>query len=41
MTWSNIAVAGRADAKASVALATECSGLPVTMLTPTVRAQEL
>jgi hypothetical protein len=28
MTWPDIAAGGRADAEESVALATECSGLP-------------
>jgi hypothetical protein len=40
MTWPAIAARGRADAKESVALATEHSGLPFVMRTLTVGAQE-
>ncbi len=41
MAWPNISVGEKVDAKESVALTTECSGLPFTTWMPTVGAWEL
>jgi hypothetical protein len=41
MTWPDIIAGGSAETKASVALATECSGHPFAMVMPTVGARGL